>query len=101
MLVHQSLTGQQPEPEKKRHRGVLMVLRQPPSRIKARLLDDIRWVDPPLQPPVQAKRDHAAQTLAVPTQELQSRWSPRTACSINRVDSLSSGTCAMTVIIHL
>jgi hypothetical protein len=47
VLVHQPLAGQEPEPEEERHRGVLVVVRQPSGRIEARLLKDVGWVEPP------------------------------------------------------
>ena len=73
VLVQQPLAGQEPEPEEERHRRVLAVLRQPAGRIEARLLDDIRRVDAPLQPAVEAQGDHAPQPVAVPAQQLPER----------------------------
>src|SRR4051794_14240082 len=70
VLVLQALAGEKPEPEEERHRAVLVVFRQPPGRIEARLLDDIGRVNPPLQPPVEAQCDHATQPLAIPAQQL-------------------------------
>jgi hypothetical protein len=70
VLVLQALAGEEPEPEEERHRGVLVVFRQPPGRIETRLLNDIGRGDPPLQPPVEAQCDHATQPLAIPAQEL-------------------------------
>ena len=70
VLVHQPLAGQEPEPEEERHRGILEILRQPPGRIEARLLEDVGRVDPALQPPVEPQGDHATQPLAMPAQQL-------------------------------
>ena len=102
MLVHQPLAGQEPEPEEERHRGVLVVFRQPPGRVEARLLDDVGRVDPPLQPPVEAQGDHATQPLAVPAQQLpQSPLVPAHGLLDQPRRLAPSGTLAMDATISL
>ena len=61
----QPLGRQEAEPEEWRHRRVGGVLGEPPRGIHERLLNHVRRVDAPLQPPVQSELDHPAESLAV------------------------------------
>ncbi len=48
------LSGQEPEPEKGRHVRVSRILRGPAQNVDLRLLQNVRGVDSPLEPPVEA-----------------------------------------------
>ena len=73
MLLQQPLAGDVPQPEEERHRRILAILGQPPAGLQHRVLDDVRGVDPPLEPAVEAQRDHAPQAVAMPGQQLAPR----------------------------
>jgi hypothetical protein len=60
------LKGQEPEPEKERHRiRLTSVLTQPVERLHACLLEDVRRIDSPPEPPVEAELDHPMQSVMV------------------------------------
>ena len=66
---HQLLAGEEPEPQKERHRGIAQVLGQPGRGLQIRFLDHVRRVDPPLEPPIHPQGDHAAKPISVPRQQ--------------------------------
>ena len=84
MLLQQPLAGQKPQPEEERHRRVLPVLGQAVAGLEHRLLDDVRGIDPPLEPAVQAQRDHAPQAVAIPGQQLAPRRLVALDCAVDQ-----------------
>jgi hypothetical protein len=56
--VEQALVGHLPQPQMKRHRSALEIVRQPPERLQVRFLHHVRRVDPGAQPRVGAYFDH-------------------------------------------
>ena len=58
------------EPEVERQLRPLQVLWQCPHSLKARLLEDVGWVDPAHQPAIEPQGDHPAQPVSVPPQQL-------------------------------
>jgi hypothetical protein len=62
----EGLGGQETEPQEHRHRlRFAEVFRQPAGGLEIRLLDHVRGIDPPLEPPVQAKGDHPPQAATM------------------------------------
>ncbi len=71
----QLLAGEEPEPQEERHRRIAQVLGQSNRCFQIRFLDDVRGVDPPLQPPIQPQRNHAAEPISVLSQQIpQTPW---------------------------
>jgi len=66
---HQLLAGEEPEPQKERHRWITQVLGQSRRGFQIGLLDNVRRVDPPLQPSIHPQRNHAPEPISVPYEE--------------------------------
>ena len=90
----ESLRGQIPQPEEKRHgRRLPEILRQSPRGLQARVLDHVGGINSPLEPAVHAQRHHPPQPLAVLRQHrAHAAPSPRAAASSRRVLSPSSSS---------
>ena len=74
MLLQEPLTGQEPQPEKQRHRPGPGGTR--PDAVLASsigLLNDVGRVDPPLEPAIQPQGDHALEPVAVLGQQIAPR----------------------------
>lgn len=54
MQHEQLLSRDEPQPQERRHRRILQILRVPRRRLQKSLLDHVRGIDSPLQPAVHA-----------------------------------------------
>jgi len=61
--------GQESQPDKKRQRRILNILRQTTGRIDKCVLDDVRGIEAALQAMIEPQRHHSPQTVAVLGQE--------------------------------
>ena len=59
MQDQQTLRGDGSEPKKKRHLGLLEIPVEPPPSLGVRLLNDVGWIDPPSEAPVDPQLNHA------------------------------------------
>jgi hypothetical protein len=67
------LASEEAEPEEWGHGRLGDVLSRPPGDLKIGLLEHVRRVDPPPEPPVDAQANHVPQPLAVPGEQLGQR----------------------------
>ena len=71
MQDHQSLGGQEAQPQVGRHRRLGGVLRGPLQDVELGLLEHVGGINPSLEPPVQPHLDHPAQAVAMTVEEFR------------------------------
>src|SRR5262249_47485040 len=69
LLLH-PLADQEPQPDVERDRRVADEFLEPPHGVEVALLDDVRGVDAPPKPRVEAHRHHPSESVAVSLEQL-------------------------------
>ena len=71
--IDQLLTRDVTQPEVEGERPVRQIIRKSSSRFEQGILQDIRLVDPALEPPVEAEANHLLEPLTIKREELGHR----------------------------
>jgi hypothetical protein len=73
MQVAELSAGDRPHPQKERYRWLRGISWQGPGDLEVGVLENVRRIDPALEPPVHSQLHHAAQAAAVAVKELPQR----------------------------